>query len=912
MQSLGKKLAITIFVFMSLLTIILTSVTYDYARKYLEENQEIRVKHLLNAINYTTERVSAEQELIRIINLFGAERDVRLIVLAMGEPLKVVASSRSKWLGLPVNQLPNHIRTEVYKIVDQKSFIVLGKEQNDDHASYGQAMMISQGEYGEKFRNGAILLEMDTSMLKFSKQQVGIFIFAMMVIFSVAIFGLLYFLLQKLVLKPVMGIVNAMHLRAKGKKDVFAPMCNSDDEISQISKVLNYMLYTQDNWQKEILTGRDQLEEYLSVTGAIIVNLDSDGRVKLINKYGCKLLGYTESEILNENWFNIVFTNDKKQEARKQFQELLHKGINNDEVIQFENEVVTKSGEKLYVNWRCRVSGNNNSARSSVLFAGIDITNRKQMELQLIHSENRLLVSQKIAHIGSWEWNIETGELTWTDEIYRIFGQKPQEYTPTYEKFVQMVHPEDRDSVIQAVNASVANADTPYAIAHRIELQNGEIRHVNEMGQVYRNEQGTPTRMIGAVLDITNAKKVEQELMRTHDELEKRVEERTADLKLAESEATTANKSKSDFLARMSHELRTPLNAILGFSQLLERDTLTPSQTKAVAEISQGGHHLLELINDILDLSRIDTDNLSVSLEPISVNKAFFECLSLVAPLVDQKKISVVTDGLKLDNRQILADPTRLKQVLINLLSNAIKFNREKGSIIISYEASSSPDCTRLVVRDTGFGISKDNIEKLFMPFERLGLGLDSVEGAGIGLALTKKLLQVMGGRIGVESKTGIGSAFWIELPTVEYQPDTLPVAVRQETHAYQILYIEDSPSNLKLVERLMDHRPEIKLLTASRPELGLQLASVYQPDLILLDINLPGMDGFEVLARIQTDPEITNTTVIALSANAMKEHIARSMEAGFAEYLTKPLDVSRFFSILDSYLPPSTKSKAG
>lgn len=908
--SLGQKLALTILAFMCLFGLILTLIGYQTAGVYLEEQRNIRVQHLLNAINYTTEHISGNPELIQIINLFSAEPDVHSIVLAMGDPLTVVASSRSQWLDKPINALPGDISKKLSMVTQGSSVVNLGLDARSKVASFGQRIMLAREEDGGALSKGAILLQMDNAGLEHSKQKAGYSIFGLITIFSITLFILLYFLLKKLVLRPVGAIVSAMANRAQGKNEMFAPVPDSEDEIAQIAKVLNYMLFNQDRAQKEIVRAKDTLEEYLSVTGALIVKLDTRCRIQLINQYGCKLLGYSEAEMIGENWCEKIIPTPKKAEARLQLQTLFTEDDGNEKVHHFENEVITKSGEMLFISWRSRVQLGRSGERIGVLNTGIDITRRKRMELELFQSEHRLLVSEKIAHIGSWEWNIATGEVDWTDEIYRIFGLQPQEFQPTYAKFLATIHPDDRDLVVQAVNAAVANPNATYAIEHRIIVGEGELRYVKEFGEVFRNEQGGPIRMIGAVHDITEQKKIQQALIHAHDELEKRVAERTADLDQAKTIAIAANNTKSEFLARMSHELRTPLNAILGFSQLLLRDNISPAQHKAVEEIDQGGHHLLDLINDILDLSRIDAGQLEIKVEPVLVRQSLLECLSLTTVLLERKEINVVYDGIKLSNVHILADSTRLKQILLNLLSNAIKFNREKGTILISYETSSAANRTRIVIRDTGVGMEEKNLSKLFQPFERLGLGLDAVEGTGIGLALCKRLIEVMDGSIGVNSTVGIGSAFWIELPTAftcektDEKTENNRKQIKSDRHRYQLLYIEDSPSSLKLVEHLLDHRKDIKLLAASRPELGLQMASVYRPDLILLDINLPGMDGFEVLKSLRDNAELRHTNVIAVSANAMREQVTRGMKEGFNQYITKPLNIKYFLDVLEEYLP--------
>lgn len=385
--------------------------------------------------------------------------------------------------------------------------------------------------------------------------------------------------------------------------------------------------------------------------------------------------------------------------------------------------------------------------------------------------------------------------------------------------------------------------------------------------------------------------------------------EREEELRIARDKAESANQAKSDFLSHMSHELRTPLNAILGFSQLLESDAgLDPDQQDNVHEIMHAGQHLLELINEVLDLARIESGQVVLSLEPSAVATLIDECCSLMKPLAEKRAISLLWDNW--DEVMVCADRVRFKQVLLNLLSNAIKYNREQGSIRVTRQHL-RPGYMRIAVSDSGPGIAAERINELFQPFNRLGAEHGAVEGTGIGLTITRKLVEMMGGSIGVESTLGVGSTFWVELPEVlpdmaaprinAARPDATKTAAPTQTHC--MLYVEDNPSNLKLVSQIMASRPHIRLITAHTPELGIELALAYRPELIVLDINMPGLDGYQVLTILQADAVLQDVPVIALTANAQPRDIEHGMQAGFAAYLTKPLDVERFLQAVDDML---------
>ncbi len=386
-------------------------------------------------------------------------------------------------------------------------------------------------------------------------------------------------------------------------------------------------------------------------------------------------------------------------------------------------------------------------------------------------------------------------------------------------------------------------------------------------------------------------------------------------LEAAKKEAESASAAKSEFLSRMSHELRTPLNSVLGFAQLLELESLSDEQADNVQHILRSGRLLLDLINEVLDLSRIEAGRLGLSPEPVRMREALRDALDVVRPLAAQQNVNINPDVVLRCDRHVVADRQRLKQVLLNLLANAVKFNRPGGSVRISCEQLPH-NCLRVEIADTGRGIRAEDLPKLFQPFERLGAEQEGISGTGLGLALSKRLLEAMGGSIAVDSTEGVGSVFYIDLleapdPAATESEDMLgPAAeVRAGGVAGTILYIEDNLSNLRLMERILSRYPEVKLLAAMQGKLGLDLAQAHLPDWILLDVHLPDASGDEVMRQLLENPRTASIPVTVISADATANQVSRLIRSGARDYLTKPLDVRQLLRLMEATLPAVPRS---
>jgi len=786
------------------------------------------------------------------------------------------------------------------------------------------------------------------------------------------------------------------------------------------------------------------------------------------------LFGYPEGnlETSYENFLNAVHPED-----RDAVMNAVNACVADDEPYDIEHRVVWPDGTVRWLHERGAVIRDDNNEPLQMIGIVQDIDDSKRNEKALEESEYRLREAQTLSKIGNWRADITTGELLWSDEIYRIFGHEPGAFKPSIEAFNATLHPDDVELVEKSEKRAIETG--VHDVVHRIIRPDNSIRYVHELAKGEFNEQGDLISLTGTVQDVTELSEVRERVeqqrrllnmlhqsttsfvetgdfantvdnllstllkitdseygftgevlydednkpyLKMHaitnlawdketqelykesaskgfefrdlntlfghalttkqtvlsnnpesdprsgglpdghpamhsflgvpifygnelvgmygianrkagydEELQaflqpfdttygiminsKRAHEKEVQIKdellEAKEVAETANKAKSEFLSSMSHELRTPMNAILGFGQLLGyAKDLSKDNKESVDEILKAGKHLLNLINEVLDLAKIESGQIELHVESVSISSAIADCSSLINTLLLNKEINIKLSDLS--NINIDADPTRLKQVLLNLLSNAIKYNRKGGTINI--EGYCIDGFFHLDISDTGIGISKEKLYELFKPFNRLDAENTNIEGTGIGLTITRSIIELMGGKVGVKSELGIGSTFWFELPlstgttnteesVQETRDNELTRAEELLSNKTSILYIEDNPANLKLVEQIIQMKGDIALYTAHTPLLGLELAEAHLPNIILLDINMPEMDGYQVLEQLKKIKELKNTPIIAVTANAMSRDIERGKKAGFSDYITKPINITLFLETLEKYM---------
>ena len=607
------------------------------------------------------------------------------------------------------------------------------------------------------------------------------------------------------------------------------------------------------------------------------------------------MVGYSDEELAQRTPLDITHPDDVAF-SQKLAREMLHEVSHN----QVEKRYLRKNGEIVWAARTASVIRDEAGDPRHFLIMIEDISMRKHAEealrersreLETAVTANQLIMDNSLDVICTID---EDGRfLTVNAACEHLWGYVPAELIGR--KYIDFVAPDDRERTL-ATQSALTTTKKVTDFVNRYIRKDGSVVDVLWSATWSESER----TFFAVAHDVTERSKLEKILQE------------------AKEEADRANKAKSEFLSRMSHELRTPLNAILGFGQLMERQNPTEIQRTRVRHILNAGRHLLGLINEVLDISRIEVGRMQLSVEPVSVADALEEALDLMRPLAAERKINLRA-SVDIDAAiHVSADRQRFKQVLLNLLTNAVKYTPLSGNVTVSYCANGNENI-RVVVSDTGPGIAKEKLTRLFTPFDRLGAEQSTVEGTGLGLALSQRLMKAMRGSIGVESSVGKGSTFWVELPRT-----TSPLArvalhkssrdldqIHSDGKGRTVLYIEDNLSNLTLIKQVLEERPEIVLLTATEGRVGLDLAREHSPDVVLLDLHLPDLAGWDVLRELKADRATQHIPVVVISADATARQIKRLIAGGAHRYLTKPLDVTEFLAVLDETTAIGNGAKA-
>ena len=561
---------------------------------------------------------------------------------------------------------------------------------------------------------------------------------------------------------------------------------------------------------------------------------------------------------------------------------------------EIEHRAFTRDDSRRWVLEKGNVVRDDQGRALRMIGVAQDITQQKEAEFRLRESERKLQKAQDLAQLGYWEYSYKEDSLDWSDNVYDIFGLDSAEVKPSTQAFFSGIHETDSGAVETFRDRDLLAQFPEQDIDYRMILPDRSVRWVHLESSSQFDNDGEIIGLSGTIQDITERKLAELELRQAKEEAEK-----------ARQEADIANKAKSRFLSHMSHELRTPMNAILGFTQLLELEPdLSESQVEAIAEIHHASDHLLDLINDVLDLSRIESGKVVLSVQPVPVESTISESIRMIQSLADQK--GIVIENLSKDHPEhyMYVDVTRIKEVLLNLLTNAIKYNRTGGRVKIHTQLQPGKKI-RLLVEDTGQGIAVEQQHNLFKSFNRLGAEYTDIEGTGIGLVISKRLIEMMGGQVGFTSKKGEGSCFWLDIP-MTHRPGTRGIASvstdrsGRKQSQLQVLYVEDNSTNLRLVQEIMSRRPFVSLTSTQDAVTTLAILKKTVPDLILLDINLPDMSGLDLLDQIRKIDSLKETPIAALSSVDLPEATEASIRRKFDEYMTKPINVRRLLHLVD------------
>jgi len=679
--------------------------------------------------------------------------------------------------------------------------------------------------------------------------------------------------------------------------------------------IIGYLLIGTDN------SARKRAEEALLKAGALqsaifnsanfsSIATDEKGVIQLFNVGAERMLGYTAAEVLNK--ITPAHISDPQEVIARAkalsielgttitpgFEALVFKASRGIEDI-YELTYIRKDGSRFPAVVSVTALRDAEDAIIGYLLIGTDNTARKEVEAEQKKLDQRLR-DQQFYTRSLIESNIDAIMTTDPAGIITDVNKQMETLTGcTRDELIgapfknYFTDPERAEASIKQVLSQKKVTD--YELTAR--ARDGKETVVSYNASTFYDRDRILQGVFAAARDVTERIRLDQVL-----------QEKNIELQNAKSLAEKANRAKSDFLSGMSHELRSPLNAILGFAQLMESDSPPPppDQKENIAQILQAGWHLLKLINEILDLAKIESGKVSMSAEPVSVADVMRDCQAIMESQAQQRGIQITFPHVN-STWFVHADQTRVKQILINLLSNAIKYNSECGTVEVTC-AATAPHRIRLSIRDTGAGLLPEELAQLFQPFNRLRQESGAEEGTGIGLVVARQLVELMGGEMGVQSTVGTGSVFWFELTKTD-APEFAVEAIKtidlaepktpEGAPLRKLLYVEDNPANLRLVEQLIARRPDLRLVTAVNGRLGIEAALTSQPEMILMDINLPDINGFEAMKILHENPATAHIPVVALSANAMPRDIERGLQAGFFRYLTKPIQIMEFMDML-------------
>jgi PAS domain S-box-containing protein len=634
------------------------------------------------------------------------------------------------------------------------------------------------------------------------------------------------------------------------------------------------------------------LESILRLGPVVVVGLVDD-EVTYVSPNCDRVLGISAAQLRADDFWRTALSHPQHERFRATVHALFEPGAA--EAAEFEGTFDVGGRQRQL---SCVITREGTGDDRGVFVYLLDTTDRRNAELEVAHRQRELsaitAASPDIIAVYTADLKVSfVSEATTSVTGYRVLDRIGADAGAS-------VHPDDRKALVDGVRAVISGAQEDFTVRVRARHVGGRFVMLEGHGRPLLGDDGEPVAAVAIFRDVSDRMALEEALVEARDA------------------ADSASRAKSEFLSRMSHELRTPLNVVLGFAQLLQMEQLREEPRAWVDQVLKAGRHLLDLINEVLDIARIESGALALSPEPVSLRDVVGETVESMRPIAAANDVSVdfLIEG---DDLFVQADRQRLKQVLLNLLANGVKYNRPRGTVLVT--ASSHADDIEIRVADTGIGIAPEHRERLFVPFDRLGAEHSTVEGTGVGLSLSLRLVQAMGGELDVESVPGEGSTFTVVLPIGAAPVDAETVALADAEAEWRLaggmvagtmLYIEDNLTNLELMQRLVERRPGVRLLHAAHGRMGLDLARTGHADLVLLDLHLPDMTGMEVLGQLRADPATAAVPVYIVSADATAGQVARMKSAGAIGYLTKPLDVRRILDVIDQTMGSAASARAG
>ena len=744
----------------------------------------------------------------------------------------------------------------------------------------------------------------------------------------VSLLGAVRWLLARLLKKPVDALTGAIDEVVEGEFQQlelpetyreFSPIIARFRTMTEVVASREASLRQSNEQLAQEMTERQQAELEKHVSEARLRAFYELGLVGLaitspekgwlsVNDCLCKMLEYSEQELLTMSWAQLTHPDDLAADV-EQFNNLLAHEIDG---YSLEKRFISRSGRIVPAQLVVRCVRKADGTVDYVIAMVQDITERKRVQEALRTNEERLKLATHAGGIGIWDWDVPANVLNWDDSMYALYGIRKESFSGAYDAWTRTLHPDDRQFADGEIQAAL-RGEREFSPVFRVLRPDGSIRNIKAYAKVYRDETGSPTRMIGTNFDITDLKRIEEELRKYKDHLEDEVQTRTAELVLARNAAETANRAKSVFLANMSHELRTPLNAILGFSAMMRKAaSLTQEQRDNLDIINRSGEYLLTLINDVLEMAKIESGRVQLESAPLDLGALVRDVTDMMHVRAGEKGLHLLVDQSSEFPRYIKGDEARLRQVLINLVGNAVKFTDE-GGVTVRFGMKPNGLQKRLLVEveDTGPGIKAEDQQRIFEPFVQVGLKAEQ-QGTGLGLTITRQFVELMGGTVSLESTPGKGALFRVELPV-----DTVMAAeivkpegmVKGEVIRLvpgqpecRILIVEDQRENQLLLKQLMENIG-LQVQVAENGEQAIEKFSSWQPQLIWMDRRMPVMDGLAATRHIRTLPGGQAVKIVAVTASAFTEQREEMLQAGMDDFVRKPYRFSEIYEVLGNQL---------